>query len=149
MKIQESFTVKAPVEAVWEYLTDPERVAGALPGAKITGQVDDRTYEGEITVKVGPVSPTFKGTIRFERLDEEERVTEISAKGQGLRGVGNAEMTMTGKLEETDDGGTRVEMTSEVTITGMLAQFGRGMIQSVSNQMLKDFTEKMRADLEG
>jgi len=147
--IEKSFVVKAPADRVWEFLTDPHRVAKCLPGAAITEQLDDQTYAGTITVKVGPVSASYKGQVRFERLDSDARVAELTGRGLEVRGKGGADMRMTSRLVERGPGGTEVMVTSEVNVTGILAQFGRGMIQDVSDQMFDKFTEAMRAELEG
>lgn len=147
--IEKSFVVKAPADRVWEFLTDPYRVAKCLPGAAITEQLDDQTYAGTMTVKVGPVLANYKGQVRFERLDSDARVAELTGRGLDVRGKGGADMRMTSRLVERGPGETEVMVTSEVSVTGILAQFGRGMIQDVSDQMFEKFTEGMRAELEG
>jgi uncharacterized protein len=148
MQIEKTFVVKASPAAVWGFLTDPHRVARCLPGAAITEQIDEKTYAGTITVKVGPVSASYKGRVRFERLDAAERSAEIVASGQDVRGKGGADMRMRSRLVEKAPGQTEVVATSEVNVTGILAQFGRGMIQDVSDQMFQKFTEAVRAELE-
>jgi hypothetical protein len=148
MEISKSFVVRASPEAAWSFLTDPVRVARCLPGAAITNQVDERTHAGTITVKVGPVTATYKGTMRFERLDAAARTAEIVAAGQDVRGKGGADMRMTSTLVERAPGETEVRITSQVNVMGILAQFGRGMIQDVSDQMFGTFVEAVRAELE-
>ena len=148
MEISKSFLVHASPEAAWNFLTDPVRVARCLPGAAITNQVDERTHAGTITVKVGPVTATYKGTMRFERLDPAARTAEIVAAGQDVRGKGGADMRMTSTLVERAPGETEVRITSQVNVMGILAQFGRGMIQDVSDQMFGTFVEAVRAELE-
>ena len=148
MEISKSFVVHASPEAAWSFLTDPVRVARCLPGAAITNQIDERTHAGTITVKVGPVTATYKGTMRFERLDPAARTAEIVAAGQDVRGKGGADMRMTSTLVERAPGETEVRITSEVNVMGILAQFGRGMIQDVSDQMFGTFVEAVRAELE-
>jgi hypothetical protein len=148
LKYEHSFAVKAAPDKVWAYLVDPYRIAPALPGAAITEKVDDATYNGTITVKVGPVSARYRGTVRFEKLDAAARVAEISAKGMDMSGRGGADMKMTSRLAGRPGGETEVRVVSEVSVTGILAQFGRGLMQDVSNQMLGKFTEAMRAELE-
>lgn len=147
--IEKSFSVDASPDSVWDFLTDPYQVAKCLPGAAITEQVDEQTYAGTITVKVGPVSSSYKGKIRFERLVPEERVAELTGRGQDIRGKGGADMKMTSRLTAAAGGGTDATVVSEVNVTGILAQFGRGMIQDVSDQMFETFTKNMRAELEG
>lgn len=147
LRFEHAFVVKAPADAVWSYLTDPYRVAPALPGAAITEKVDEQTYKGTITMKVGPVSARYRGTVRFEKLDAATRTADIVASGQDVSGRGGADMKMTSRLTECAPGETEVNVVSEVSVTGILAQFGRGLMQDVSNQMLQRFTEAMRADL--
>ncbi|MBI4544588.1 MAG: SRPBCC family protein [Gemmatimonadetes bacterium] len=146
IRIEKQFSVDAPPDAVWAFLTDPHRVARCLPGASVTEQIDERTYGGKMTVKVGPVSTSYKGKITFERLDPGARTAELSGRGQDVRGRGGADMRMTSRLVEKN-GGTDVTVVSEVNVTGILAQFGRGMIEDVSDQMFQTFTEKMRQEL--
>jgi carbon monoxide dehydrogenase subunit G len=149
MQIEKTFTVRAPTGAVWDFLTDPRRVAGCLPGAAITEQVDETTYGGTITVKVGPVTASYKGTMRFERLDREAGEAELSASGQETRGKGGADMRMKSRVVERGPEETEVVVTSDVNVVGVLAQFGRGMIQDVSDQLFGRFTDCMRRQLEG
>ena len=148
LQFEHSFVVKAPASRVWAYLTDPFRVAPALPGAAITEKLDDRTYAGTITVKVGPVSARYKGKVRFETLDPATGTAEIAASGQDVTGRGGADMKMKSRIVERPGGQSEVSVVSEVNVTGIMAQFGRGLIQDVSNQMFERFTEAMRAELE-
>lgn len=146
IRIEKQFTVAAPPDSVWSFLTDPHRVARCLPGAAITGQVDERTWGGTMTLKVGPVSSSYKGKVTFQRLDVAARTAELRATGQDVQGRGGADMTMTSRLEPAP-GGTAVTVVSEVNVTGILAQFGRGMIQDVSDQMFGTFTANMTREL--
>lgn len=148
LRFEHAFVVKAPPDQVWSYLTDPYRVAAALPGAAITDKVDETTYGGTITVKVGPVSARYRGTVRFEKLDAAARAAEIAAFGQDTSGRGGADMRMSSRLTERAPGETEVSVVSEVSVTGIMAQFGRGLMQDVSNQMFQKFTEALRAELE-
>lgn len=148
MKIEEKFTVKAPVDEVWEFLTDPERVAEALPGAEITEQIDETTYKGGMSMSIGPVSASYKGTVSFE-LDEESRTATVHAKGKGKPGMGSAEMDMESVLVEVDDAETEVTVEADLKVSGILAQMGRGMIEQVSKKMFKEFSENVREELEG
>ena len=146
--VEKQFVINAARRDVWAFLTDPSRVAGCLPGAAIAERVDERTHAGTIAVKVGPVSARYKGTVRFERLDEGEGVAEIAAAGQDVRGKGGADMRMTSRVVERGPAETEVTVSSTVNITGILAQFGRGMIQDVSDEMFRRFTDAMRTALE-
>jgi len=148
LEISKSFVVKATPDAAWNFLTDPTRVARCLPGAQITNKVDDQTYAGTITVKVGPVAASYKGTMTFERLDPTTRTAAIRAAGQDVRGKGGADLRMTSQLLERAPGETEVQITSQVNVVGLLAQFGRGMIQDVSDQMFDKFVTAARTELE-
>jgi len=148
MELKQSFVVKAPADAVWAFLTDPRRAASALPGATLTEVGDDGTFAGTITVKVGPVSTQYRGRARFERLDVAMRTAEMVGSGQDVKGRGGAEMKMTSQLVERAPGETEVSVVSEVSVNGILAQLGRGMIQDVSDQLFQRFTAAVRAELE-
>ena len=148
MEITKSFVVKAPVDAVWGFLTDPAKVASCLPGAAITGKVDDQNYGGTITVKVGPVTASYRGKMRFEKLDAQAHEAEIVASGQETRGKGGADMRMKSSIVERGPNESEVSVVSDVNVVGVLAQFGRGMIQDVSDQLFQKFTDAMRRQLE-
>ena len=147
-QIDKTFVVRAPAPAVWEFLTDPRRVARCMPGAAITGQVDDKTYAGTLTVKVGPVSASYKGQLTFARLDAAARAAEIAASGQDVRGKGGADLRMTSTLTDKGSNGTEVQVVQDISVTGLLAQMGRGMIQDVGDQLFERFTGALRAQLE-
>jgi carbon monoxide dehydrogenase subunit G len=148
LEIRQSFVVKAPAERVWAFLTDPRRAASALPGAAITEQTDERNFAGTITVKVGPVSTSYRGKARFEKLDPETRSVEVVGSGQDVKGRGGADLRMSSQLSEPTPGETHVDVVSQVNVTGILAQLGRGMIQDVSDQLFQRFTAAVRAELE-
>jgi carbon monoxide dehydrogenase subunit G len=148
MQIEKSFVVNAPASAVWEFLTDPYKVASCLPGAAITEKVDEQAYTGTMTVKVGPVTASYRGKMRFERLDAAAGEADIVASGQETRGKGGADMRMKSRVVERAPGETEVTVVSDVNVMGILAQFGRGMIQDVSDQLFQKFTDAMRRQLE-
>jgi uncharacterized protein len=147
MEIRKTFVVKAKPDTVWMYFTDPSWIAACLPGADITGRVDERTFNGGITVKVGPVTTTYRGKMTFQRLDKGTHTAEIVASGQDIRGKGGADLRITSKLTEHVPGETEVTVVSEVTVSGILAQMGRGMIQEVSDHLFREFTAAMAASL--
>jgi uncharacterized protein len=148
MQIEKSFQVKEPIEKVWNLLSDPRRVATCVPGAKITEQVDEKTYKGTISVKVGPSATDYKGVLEIIRLDPENHQLELLGKGQDVRGRGSASMKMTGKLRSLEDGGTEVTSVSEVNVVGILAQMGSRVIGEVSNIMFGEFTKNFQAQLQ-
>jgi carbon monoxide dehydrogenase subunit G len=148
MEITKSFTVNAPAEAVWAFLIDPYRVARCLPGAALTEKIDDLTYVGTITVKVGPVTASYRGRLHFDRLDPTAREAELSGAGQETKGKGGADMRMKSRVVERGPNETEVTVVSDVNVVGVLAQFGRGMIQDVSDALFQKFSQAMRRELE-
>ena len=139
MKLEQTFDVQAPLAQVWAALNDLERVAPCLPGAAITSHDEDGTHHGTFTVKLGPMTAAYNGTIRIEDVDEAAHRATLKARGTDKRGQGGASATIVNTLSE-HDGGTRVEAVTDFTITGRLAQFGRGgIMQDVSNRLLRDF----------
>ncbi len=144
MTSEETFIVDAPPDRVWEFLTDPYQVATCLPGAAITEQVDDHTFLGTIKVKVGPITAGYNGQVTFERLDRERWEADLVGKGRDAKG--GAEMRMRSRLVPKN-GGTEVHVTTEVKISGLLAQMGRGMIPTVASQMFKRFAAAVQEKL--
>jgi carbon monoxide dehydrogenase subunit G len=139
VKLEQSFEVEAPIEQVWTALIDLEKVAPCLPGATITGHDEDGTYHGTFQVKLGPTAASYRGTVRIESSDAEAHTATISAKGTDKRGQGGASATIVNELHEVE-GGTRIDATTDFTITGRLASFGRGgMIKDISNRLMRDF----------
>ena len=149
MKLEQTFEVQAPLAQVWEALNDLERVAPCLPGAAITDHDEDGTYRGTFTVKLGPMTAAYNGTIKIEDVDEAAHRATLKARGTDKRGQGGANATIVNTLSE-HDGGTRVEAVTDFNITGRLAQFGRGgMMQDVSNRLLRDFATCLSTRLAG
>jgi uncharacterized protein len=139
MKMEQSFEVQAPLAQVWEALIDLEKVAPCLPGAAITGHDEDGTYRGTFSVKLGPMTAAYNGTIKIESADESTHTATLKAKGTDKRGQGGANATIVNTLSE-HDGVTQVEAVTDFNITGRLAQFGRGgIMEDVSNRLMRDF----------
>lgn len=146
--IEKKFEVPEPVEQVWAFLSDPRKVVICVPGAQITEQVDERTYKGAISVKVGPSVSDYKGQVQIVRIDPATYEIEILGKGQDTRGKGSASMKMTGKLRSLENGGTEVTSISELGVVGILAQMGGRMITEVANIMFGQFTTNFRQKLQ-
>jgi uncharacterized protein len=147
MKLEQSFTVAAPVEQVWDMLVDVERVAPCLPGAEITGQGPDGSYEGNFTVKLGPTTASYRGSLRMDSLDEASRTATMHAKGTDKRGQGGANATIVSSMRQ-DGEETVVDVVTDFTITGRLARFGRGgMIEDISKRMMRDFSQCLQASM--
>ena len=146
-KQTKTFQVKEPIDKVWKFLSDPRNVAPCLPGAQITEAVDDKTFKGTITVKIGPVSTSFKGELKILRMDEAAHEMELAGSGQDPRGGGGATMNLLSRLTSLPDGGTEITGTNEVTVTGKLAQFGSRMMDDVSNHLFNQFTKSFQERL--
>jgi len=148
VKLEHSFEVAAPLERVWERLIDVEQVAPCLPGAEITEVGEDGTYRGSFSVRLGPTTAAYRGQLEMEEVDESARRVVMRASGQDKRGQGSAKATIVSTMRE-EAGVTKVDTETDFTITGTLARFGRGgMIQDVSNRLLRDFSECLQKSIE-
>src|SRR5271165_2564998 len=108
IRIEKTFEVKEPIDQVWNLLSDPQRVATCVPGAKITEKIDEKTYRGTISVKVGPSTTDYKGELEIVRRDAASHELEMVGKGQDIRGRGSASMSLTGKARSLENGATEV-----------------------------------------
>lgn len=140
MKIENSFTVDAPVAEAWELLTDIPTIAPCLPGAKLTGE-EDGVYSGGVRVKVGPVTAEYRGSAEFVEKDDVNHKAVINGKGRDTRGAGNAQALITAVMEQVGDSQTRVDIVTDLKVSGKVAQFGRGVMQDVSEKLLGQFAE--------
>ena len=143
-----SFHVNEPIDKVWNLLTDPAQVVTCVPGASLTESIDEDNHKGEVLLKFGPVKAKYAGQIKFEERDAENRKMKLVGKGLDSKGKGSADMVMNGALTE-QDGGTMVNCTMEVTITGMLAQFGSRLINDVTNTVFDQFIQNFQDKLAG
>ncbi|MEU0791268.1 SRPBCC family protein [Amycolatopsis sp. NPDC005961] len=137
MRLDHEFTVPAPIGEVWQAVVDPERVAPCMPGATLT-KVEGDKFSGTVKVKLGPISLLYKGNGEFLEKDEAARKVTIKASGKDSRGSGTAAATVTLTLTEAD-GGTHGSVSTELSITGKPAQFGRGLISEVGGKILDTF----------
>jgi uncharacterized protein len=150
VKLEQSFEVAAPVERVWKALIDVEHVAPCLPGAAVTGRNEDGSYNGSFTVKIGPTTASYTGKLEMESVDEASHTATMSAQGSDKRGQGGATAKIVSTLEALGEGRTKVEVDTDYHITGRLARFGRGgMIEDISERLLKDFASRLAESLEG
>jgi carbon monoxide dehydrogenase subunit G len=149
MKLEQTFQVQAPLDEVWSALNDLERVAPCLPGAAITGRDEEGTYHGTFEVKLGPMTAAYRGTIQIAEADAASHTATLKARGTDKRGQGGASATIVNVLTE-HEGATQVAATTDFTITGRLAAFGRGgMMEDVSNRLLRDFATCLQSRLVG
>jgi uncharacterized protein len=148
VKLEQSFEVRAPIDRVWEKLIDIEHVAPCLPGAEVTEADEAGTYRGSFSVKLGPTTAAYRGELRMEETDASARRAVMRASGQDKRGQGSAKATIVSSMEQAGEV-TRVQVETDFTITGRLARFGRGgMIQDISNRLLRDFAECLQKRIE-
>ena len=142
MELSDSFEVAHPVDAVWEVITDVERIAPCLPGAQLTGS-DGDVHEGLVKVKVGPITSQYKGKASFTERDDDAHRLLMSASGRDTRGAGNASAEITVSLESLTDTSTQVSVHTDLTITGKVAQFGRGVLADVSKKLMGQFADNL------
>ncbi len=148
-RIEERFVVRASPEAVWSYLVDPRRVVGCLPGAELTEVTGERTFHGNVKVTVGPVSVSYQGQVELAEIDEAGRRVRMIGEGRERGGAGSARMTMESSVAALADGVSEVTVVADLDVVGRLVQLGRGMIEQVSHQLFLQFSECVRATLEG
>ena len=145
MELTHTFTVSEPVDRAWVVITDLERVAPCLPGAKMLG-VDGEDYRGAVAVKVGPVTARYEGVARFTERDDEKRHAVIRAEGRDVGGQGNAAATIDIQLREQGSG-TEVVVVTDLDLAGRVAQFGRGVISDVSSKLIGQFARRLEAEM--
>jgi uncharacterized protein len=148
VKIEQNVEIDAPMDRVWALVNDVPRIAPCMPGAELTNVVDEKTYEGTVRVKLGPINMSYKGTAMLEEVDEAGHTVRIAANGKDVRGGGTARAGILMKLERVSDSSTGMEVTADVQLTGKVASFGRGAIQDVSNKLFKQFAQCLRETLE-
>ena len=150
MKIENTVEVDAPLDRVWALVNDIPRVAPCMPGAALTGVGDDgTTYEGTVAVKLGPLRMSYKGKVTVEDIDEANHSARLAASGKDTKGGGTARASVETRLEAAGDTRTRLQVTSDVQLTGKVASFGRGgAINDVAARLFGQFADCLRATLE-
>jgi carbon monoxide dehydrogenase subunit G len=147
MEFTNTFQIPVEVDEAFEVLTDLERVAPCMPGAKLE-TVDGDTYTGRVKVKVGPMSLTYRGTAEVVEKDAEAHTARISARGNEARGGGTANADVSATLTAVEDG-TEVVVTTNIDVTGKPAQFGRGVMADVGVKIIDAFSECLSSRLAG
>jgi uncharacterized protein len=145
VELTNDFRVGVPVERAWELLTDVEGIAPCMPGAQLQ-EIEGDEYRGIVKVKVGPITAQYKGVARFLERDEAAHRAVLRAEGRETRGQGNANATITARLEPDGDA-TNVTVVTDLTITGRVAQFGRGVLADVSAKLLGQFVDCLESKL--
>jgi carbon monoxide dehydrogenase subunit G len=141
VKISNEIEIAAPPDELFEFLSDVERVAPMLPGAKIEGRSGD-DYAGSMKVKVGPINATYQGTMRFLDRDPEARRAVMKARAEEVNGQGNAEAEITTEVTDAD-GKSLLKMDTDLQMRGKVAQFGRGAMEKISQRMFDQFARNI------
>ncbi len=147
MELVNEFRVPVPIDQAWEVLTDVERIAPCIPGAQLLS-VDGDAFTGAVKVKVGPITVQYQGNAAFKEKDEQAHRAVIKASGKETRGQGNAAALVTAELKDEGDSCTCV-LTTDLTISGKAAQFGRGVLADVAGKLIDQFAARLEADLAG
>lgn len=139
VEINKVFPIDAPSANAWTFLQDIPGVAGCMPGAEITEQVDDSNYVGKVKVKVGPATMAFNGKIVVQNIDADKREMTMQGKGQDTKGSSSATMDLTAYVRETEAGKCEVVGEAVITVTGKMASLGGRMMNQVADQILNQF----------
>ena len=146
MNLSHDFTVALSIDEAWGLLTDLERIAPCMPGAKLE-LVEEGNFHGTVQVKVGPVAMEYRGVAHVSQQDEELRRVVLLATGRETRGQGAASATVVAHLREAENA-TRVTIETELDVTGRAAQFGRGMLADVSTKVLRQFVQRLEQEVQ-
>jgi carbon monoxide dehydrogenase subunit G len=142
MDLNHEFIVNVPVNDAWVILTDLERIAPCLPGAQLT-EVEGDTYRGQVKIKVGPIVAQFKGQASFVSRDDVAHTAMLKGEGRDTTGKGTASAIITAQLTEVTPTSTKCTVVTNLTISGKVAQFGRGALADVSDKLLAQFSENL------
>ena len=146
MQIDNTFTVHAPIQDVWTYLLDVEKVAPCMPGAELTETIHEQAWKGKVNIAFGPVKLAFAGTVEMQERDDAAHRVSLHAKGTEQKGKGAANATVTSWLEKADDG-TIVQMQADITLTGAAAQLSRGLLPEISKKLTQQFADCLEANM--
>ena len=148
MQIENSFAVKAAPDRVYEFLLDVNNVVSCVPGAELSEVVDPNTFKGKVRIKVGPVTVSYNGTARITSRDAGTRTATLEAEGRETTGSGTAQAT-TIMAVAADGDFSKVTLTTDFTVVGRIAQFGRGIMEDVSRHLVGQAAECIQSKLEG
>jgi len=135
VKAEKNLKLNQDPDMIWKCMIDPSFMVKSVPGAELTEQLDERNFKGKISIKIGPVTAKFNGEAEFTKLEEANYELTMEGKGLDTSGKGGANMTMNIKLSTLEEGGTEMQSSMSLSITGRLAQFGARMIVAVNNKM--------------
>ena len=145
MELKNEFRVSVPVERAWATLTDVEYIAPCMPGAQLT-EIDGDNFKGQVKVKVGPITAQYKGSAKFLQKNEDEHRVILEATGRDTRGAGNASAEVTAEMV-ADGEGTKITISTDLKVTGKVAQFGRGVRADVSEKLIGQFVDSLEKKL--
>ena len=147
MEFDNSFEVPLPPADAWAVLMDIRRIAPCMPGAELTDIVDDKNYKGKVAVRLGPVALAFAGLVTFEEIDNANRTARVKAQGTDSKGRGGANAMASFRVEDAPGGGSKVLVHTDLTLSGSVAQYGRGvgMIQATATQIMNQFANNLKA----
>ena len=148
MKLRNEVFVPAPLEQTWSLLLDVPRMVRALPGATVASDGAEGVYRGALKVRLGPVTMEYEGSARLEDVDEDEHVASFHVEGRERRGHGGAAATITNRLTP-EEGGTRLVVETDLSVTGRAAQFGRDLMEDVAANLLEQFARGLEAAVAG
>jgi len=146
MKLENEFTVAAPLEKTWETLLDIPRVAGCLPGATLDSDGADGVFRGRMRMKLGPMTLGYEGTVQMAEIEEDEHSATIEVRAKEVKGQGSASARIRNQLRG-GDGVTHVMVETDLSVTGRPAQFGRGIMEDVATRMLTDFAQRLEEEV--
>jgi uncharacterized protein len=147
MRFSNEISVDAQPDELFEFMSDPEKVVTCLPGASVEGR-DGEDWRGAMTMKVGPIKASYRGTLRFLEMDADARRAVLRARADEDSGQGQAEARITSSVEERD-GASCLRMETDLQVRGKVAQFGRGAMEQVAGKMLKRFADNVEEAIKG
>jgi uncharacterized protein len=146
MKLQHSFNVPVPPDEAWPVLMDVRRIAPCMPGATLE-EVDGDEFRGRVRVKAGPITVSYQGSARFAEVDVDGRRVVMEASGKEPRGSGSVKATITAALDADAGGTSRVDVTTDLAITGKPAQFGRGLLEDIGGRIIGQFADNLALEI--
>jgi uncharacterized protein len=149
VEFDNSFEVPLKPAEAWSVLMDIRRIAPCMPGAELTDVVDEKNYKGKVAVRLGPVALAFAGLVTFEEIDNATRTARVKAQGTDSKGRGGANATASFRVEDAPGGGSKVLVHTDLTLSGSVAQYGRGvgMIQTTAAQIMNQFASNLKAQI--
>lgn len=146
-KLLNEFVVHRPIDQTWHVLTDVERIAPCMPGAQLQ-EIEGDIYRGVVKVKLGAISTAFKGQAKFVERDDDNHKAVLHGEGRDTTGKGNADAMITAQLERIDDASTKCVVSTDLRVTGKVAQFGRGIMADVSKKLMAQFADNLNTMLD-